>query len=223
MNILYLHGLDGSLSQPKRSILEQYGAVYAPQLDYRNEPNCMRLIYEQFKDHNIDRLIGSSMGGYMGYYLSNALDCKALLFNPALAARPVKQERMDFDSPTAQTKTLVLGAEDTVVPPKKTLQYLSKQALYCDYQISIQQGLAHRIPITTFETAVQRFFTDLWSLPNMYSLFLDDLRTPEMIYPASAAETFVVVRSCQGLLDYFLLLICYSGLGKYEVRNTKYK
>ena len=161
MNILYLHGLDGSLSQPKRSILEQYGAVYAPQLDYRNEPNCMRLIYEQFKDHNIDRLIGSSMGGYMGYHLSNALDCKALLFNPALAARPVKQESMNFNPPTTQTKTLVLGAEDTVVPPKQTLQFLSKQALCADYHISIQQGLAHRIPITIFETAVQRFFTDL--------------------------------------------------------------
>ncbi|RXG28509.1 YqiA/YcfP family alpha/beta fold hydrolase [Leeuwenhoekiella palythoae] len=160
MNILYLHGLDGSLSQPKRSILEQYGAVYAPQLDYRNESNCMHLIYEQFKDHNIDRIIGSSMGGYMGYYLSNALNCKALLFNPALAARPVEQERMDFDPPS-QTKMLVLGAEDTVVPPKQTLQILSKQALCCDYHISIQQGLAHRIPITTFETAVQRFFTDL--------------------------------------------------------------
>ena len=161
MNILYLHGLVGSLSQPKRSILEQYGAVYAPQLDYRNEPNCMRLIYEQFKDHNIDRLIGSSMGGYMGYYLSNALDCKALLFNPALAARPVEQEPMNFNPPTTQTKTLVLGAEDTEVPPKQTLQFLSKQALCADYHIIIQRGLAHRIPITIFETAVQRFFTDL--------------------------------------------------------------
>ena len=52
----------------------------------------------------------------------------------------------------------------------------------------------------------------------MYSLFLDDLRTPDMIYPASTAETFVVVRSWQGLLGYFLLLICYSGLGKYEIQ-----
>ena len=161
MNILYLHGLDGSLSEPKRNILEQYGSLHAPQLDYRNQSQCMRLVYEQYKNISLDRIIGSSMGGFIGYYLADALNCKALLFNPALAARPVEQEIMDFKIQNAQTKMLLLGAEDTVVPPSQTLKFLSEQHLGCDHHISIQQGLAHRIPITTFETAMQRFFIHL--------------------------------------------------------------
>jgi len=161
MNILYLHGLDGSLSEPKRNILEQYGSVQAPQLDYRNQSQCMRLVYEQYKNMHLDRIIGSSMGGFMSYFLADALNCKALLFNPALAARPVKQAIMDFKILNAQTKTLLLGAEDTVVPPSQTLKFLSEQHLGCDHHISIRQGLEHRIPVPVFEVAIQNFFTQL--------------------------------------------------------------
>ena len=36
----------------------------------------------------------------------------------------------------------------------------------------------------------------------MYSLFLDDLRTPDMIYTASTAQTFVVIRSYIAFVDH---------------------
>jgi predicted esterase YcpF (UPF0227 family) len=34
MNILYLHGLKSKLKEDKRKILEQYGRVFAPEIDY---------------------------------------------------------------------------------------------------------------------------------------------------------------------------------------------
>ena len=158
MNILYLHGLDGSLSDAKRSLLENYGSVYAPQIAYRKHTTCMQRVYEAFKNHKIDRVIGSSMGGFMAYYLADALNCKALLFNPALAARPVVQEVIAPGLQTTQTKTFFLGAEDTVVPPQQTLKFLSERPFNSNHHINILKGLAHRIPVPVFETALQQFF-----------------------------------------------------------------
>ena len=34
MNILYLHGLNSKLSEAKNAILERYGKVYAPNINY---------------------------------------------------------------------------------------------------------------------------------------------------------------------------------------------
>jgi len=45
----------------------------------------------------------------------------------------------------------------------------------------------------------------------MYSLFLDDIRTPEMVYSAPIAKTFVVVRSYAAFVKH----IKKEGLPKY--------
>src|SRR5690554_4666971 len=92
MNILYLHGLDSSLNDEKRAILEKYGKVYAPLIDYREDANRVVFLIDEFKDKDIDVVIGSSMGGFAGYYIADALQRPALLFNPALAYRSVRQE-----------------------------------------------------------------------------------------------------------------------------------
>ena len=72
MNILYLHGLNGSLSDEKRTILEEYGTVYSPAIDYESDVNSIENLRRQFVDGKIDVVMGSSMGGFAGYYLSIA-------------------------------------------------------------------------------------------------------------------------------------------------------
>ena len=162
MNILYIHGLNGSLSEEKRTILENYGTVYSPSIDYESDNNSIENIRRQFVDGKIDVVMGSSMGGFVGYYLSIALKKPALLFNPALVSRSVFQNVPDYSNPNRSFKRLVLGAKDEVVDPKDTLKFIGERiAENMDYHISLRQDLAHRIPQDIFEYEVRSFFNHL--------------------------------------------------------------
>lgn len=161
MNILYLHGLDSSLSTEKRSILEKYGAVYAPQIDYRKDANSIETILSHFNSMHINAIVGSSMGGFAAYYIADALQQPALLFNPALAYRSVPQETPNIANPNSNLKHIVLGAKDETIDPKTTLEFLSKSIGIDNYNIKIRQDLAHGIPEEIFKEEVKAFFKKL--------------------------------------------------------------
>ncbi|NGX85332.1 YqiA/YcfP family alpha/beta fold hydrolase [Aequorivita sp. KMM 9714] len=161
MNILYLHGLDSSLNVEKRAILEKYGTVYSPQIDYRNDESSIESLINLYKDKDIDSVIGSSMGGFAAYYIADKFQRPALLFNPALAYRSVHQNIPDIKNPLSNLKHLVLGAKDEVVDPKSTLEFLSNSIGIDNYNIKIRQDLQHRIPEEIFEVEVKAFFKKL--------------------------------------------------------------
>lgn len=162
MKILYLHGLDGSLNDEKRSILQKHGTVVSPAIDYRTEYNSIELLVEQFKNDKIGAVIGSSMGGFVAYYISNAYQRPSLLFNPALASRSVRQKVPTYKHPLLSFKQLVLGSRDTVIKVKDTLEFLSKNLeLHTNYHIHIRQDLEHQIPVQVFEEEVKLFFKNL--------------------------------------------------------------
>ncbi|MCF1190112.1 hypothetical protein LRR18_00835 [Mangrovimonas sp. AS39] len=162
MNILYLHGLNGSLNNEKRAILEKYGEVYSPSIDYEKDPNSIEGLINLFKEKDINVVIGSSMGGFAGYYISNAYQRPALLFNPALAVRSVEQLVPILDHEKSILKHFVLGTHDDIVDPKKTLDYLIKTVeLHPEYTIHLRNDLAHRIPVDVFKEEVDIFFNKL--------------------------------------------------------------
>jgi len=162
MNILYLHGLNGRLSDEKRTILEKYGAVHAPSIDYESDDKCIENLRSQFAEGNLDVVMGSSMGGFVGYYLSIAFNKPTLLFNPALVSRSVFQHVPDYNNPGRSFMRLVLGAKDEVVDPRSTLNFVAERIMdNTDYQIILRQDLAHRIPLGIFEEEVRNFFDDL--------------------------------------------------------------
>ena len=161
MNILYLHGLDGRLTAEKRSILEEYGTVHAPQIDYREEQNSIENLLLNFKDKNITTVIGSSMGGFAGYYVANGLQIPALLFNPALAYRSVHQEIPKITKLKSSFKYLVLGAKDDLIKPKDTLKFIGNSIGKDNYHLNIRQDLAHRIPVPIFQEEIKSFFESL--------------------------------------------------------------
>lgn len=161
MNILYLHGLDSSLSLEKRTILEKYGTVYAPQINYRTKTNNISNLIESYKDKEINSIIGSSMGGFTGYYIADALQRPALLFNPALAYRSVPQEITVIKNIEPNLKHFVLGLNDDVIDPKSTLKFLADSMSLDDYNIKIRRDLAHRIPEEIFKEEVKAFFKKL--------------------------------------------------------------
>jgi hypothetical protein len=159
MNILYLHGLKGSLSPQKREILEKFGKVYAPDIDYSADPKAIESILKQYTDVNIDAVIGSSMGGFAVYYVSTALNSPALLFNPALKWRSVEQSIPEISIGRSILKQFVIGAKDEVVNPADTLKFISENYNgFTDFYLHLRPELTHQIPEDVFEEEVGVFF-----------------------------------------------------------------
>lgn len=161
MNIVYLHGLDSKLSPEKKAILEKYGRVYAPEVDYYTNPNAIESFMEACKDWDIQVVMGSSMGGFAGYYVANALSRPALLFNPALKKRSVPQN-IPRDNDQNKLKHIVLGQIDDVVAPADTLSFLSENFNpVTHFHLHLVPDLGHNIPEEFFEEEVSSFFKRL--------------------------------------------------------------
>jgi len=205
MNILYLHGLLGSLNAEKRKVLEKFGTVYAPIIPYSTHEECIAWLYQTYKEQNIGVVIGSSMGGFAGYYLSKLLQTPALLFNPALATRSVAQIIPEITVPHEKPLYIILGAQDEVIDPKGSLRFMANHFLETqDYTIKIEKGLGHRIPLPVFKTTVNQFFKSQFNCepqPKKH-LFLDDIRTIEMVYEPIFSECFEIVRNYEDFVSY---------------------
>jgi predicted esterase YcpF (UPF0227 family) len=206
MNILYIHGLNGSLSGEKEAILKRYGTVQAPTIDYGNNPDSILSLYNIYKDAKIDLIMGSSMGGFVSYHLSKLLQLPALVFNPALASRSVFQNVPDTPETNGSVIHIVIGAIDDVVDPKSTLTFLGDTLTQPqDYNISIRHDLEHRIPVPVFEEEVTLFFERL-AKPSFKKkrLFLDDIRTVAMVYDKTFESEFDIVRTYDAFVDYII-------------------
>lgn len=161
MNIVYIHGLDSKLSPEKKTILERFGTVIAPVVDYYSNANAIESLIEKLKNQDVQVIIGSSMGGFAAYYISTVLHKPALLFNPALKNRSVEQiiPSVPFSKPCF--KQLVLGNLDDVVNPGDTLRFLSRTFNeFTEFQIHLRPGLTHNIPLDVFEEEVSSFLNN---------------------------------------------------------------
>ena len=163
MNILYLHGLESKLSDVKRVVLEQFGNVIAPDMDYRCNPQMYDFLLKTYKHESIDCIIGSSMGGFMSYYLAIKLNIPALLFNPALPIRSLNQVvPLDLQPKVNLRFSIVLGSQDETVPAVANLKYFSENLLQTiNYSIKIRPDLAHQIPLEVFQEECGAFLRNL--------------------------------------------------------------
>lgn len=163
MNILFLHGLESKLNPEKRLILERFGNVIAPDLDYHSNPNIFQSLLQLKEENNFDVVIGSSMGGFMGYYLANTIKCPALLFNPALPHRPVPQNIPKLNPiNTASLLHFALGGKDDIIEANDNLNWIAQNRLPdTDIRISIHNQMGHQTPLATFEIEVLAFFQQL--------------------------------------------------------------
>jgi len=164
MNILFLHGLESKLSDEKRAILENYGTVIAPDLDYKSNPNVVQNLYDEYKDQDINAIIGSSMGGFAGFYLANSLGICALIYNPALPYRNsvVQNIPLPLSKKHSPLLRIVLGGQDDVINAADNLNFLSQNfSDLKDCSIEIINALAHQIPVHIFEEQTEAFFERL--------------------------------------------------------------
>jgi hypothetical protein len=164
MNILFLHGLESKLSSPKRTILETYSTVIAPDIDYKSNPNAIQNLYDEYHNQDINAIIGSSMGGFAGYHLANSLGIFALLYNPALPYRNSVLQNIPSHLPQKQSPLMriVLGGQDDVIKAKDNLVFLSQNfSELKECTIQIIHELAHQIPVAIFEKQTEYFFEEL--------------------------------------------------------------
>lgn len=164
MNILFLHGLESKLSDEKRTILESYGTVIAPDLDYKSNPIVIQNLYNEYKNQDINAIIGSSMGGFVGFHLANSLGICALLYNPALPYRNNVKQIIPSSVPSNHSLLLriVLGGQDDIIKAKDNLAFLAQNCNpKTDYKIVIKNDLAHQIPVEVFEEQTAAFFERL--------------------------------------------------------------
>lgn len=161
MTILYLHGLESKLSPQKKLILEQYGTVIAPNLNYTENPNIIETLYKDYKDQNIDFIIGSSMGGFTGFYLSKLMQIKTLLFNPALPYRTsILQNIPAIEKEHAQLVQIVIGNQDDIIKATDNIAFIMKLLpLKTDLRLHLINELGHGIPLVIFENEVHLFFS----------------------------------------------------------------
>ncbi len=161
MNILYLHGLKSKLKAEKRKVLEEYGKVYAPDIDYSIKHIQPELILESLKGTEINVVIGSSMGALNSYIISDSIGRPCLLFNPPLSKYVDDSQIRAHYLKGNSFKQIVLGGIDDVVDPKETLSFLANHIQKEEIDIHIDPKLGHRIPPELFETQTKLFFSKL--------------------------------------------------------------
>ena len=164
MNILYLHGLESKLNPAKRKVLERFGKVLAPEIDYGSAYLQPERILNAIPDTEINVVMGSSMGALNAYAISDLIGRPALLFNPPLGKYGNPGPAPEYIPKYIRTsafKQLLLGGSDEVVDPAATLAYLGNRLQKEELHLSIDPKLGHRIPLQLFEEQVSSFFSRL--------------------------------------------------------------
>lgn len=154
---LYIHGLDSSPLPQKMQILKDVGMeTFALTIDYRNEANAYTILERYAIDNNINFIVGSSLGGYLGFWLSEKLGIPCLLFNPALAYRSIDKTVVPLITErNCPKRMIVLGMLDTTVLPNLTIEWLSQYASGNTMERTITcHWLSHQIDLKTFESMI---------------------------------------------------------------------
>ncbi len=157
MKTLYIHGLDSYPVPEKNQIMKDTGlTVVALHINYREKLG----VYETLKDTAIRKkvkfIIGSSLGGYLGYWIAEDLGLPCLLFNPAMIYDDVFYSKIPaIEDPKCPSRYVVLGAKDKTLKPKDTIKFLkankredlNQQTITCEW-------LGHQIDYKTFDEMV---------------------------------------------------------------------
>ena len=152
MNIIYLHGLGSDQGGDKVSFLSDNGYVFAPEMDYQQNENIFPELLEEIKTEHLppDLIIGSSMGGYFAYVLASHFEnTPVLLFNPAFHSRSINPNNI-YKGPHEVKGVIALGNEDNVVPPKKTIKFLTDNDELNNFEIINMEEIGHQIPLYVF-------------------------------------------------------------------------
>jgi len=164
MKALYIHGLQSNPNPKKLDIIESFELdVISPFIDYEKEKGE---VYERVKslaiENNIDLIIGSSLGGFIAYWLSKDLEKPALLFNPALYFESM-QTFIPLVNPNKIAPLYIcLGEKDPQVNPLDVRAYIDKQnPQHQKLKIVVASWLQHGIDLQTFKSMISWFLSEV--------------------------------------------------------------
>lgn len=151
MRILYLHGLHSSPHTGKVGELERRGhEVVAPHIKYE-EFSATVAIFDWAKElverEQIEYIVGSSMGGFLGYWLGQAMEVPQLLFNPALAYNSMLFETPPVEVRDGARSWVVLGKRDETIPAQLNIDFFVDKV---GARVVVAEWLGHRIDMETF-------------------------------------------------------------------------
>lgn len=158
-NTLYIHGLDSSLNNDKMIEIGEFGGVTGLHLNYRTLEDPFKVLDNEIVEKKITHIIGSSLGGYLGFYLAHKHQLPCLLFNPALSNRtvtvPVEEHKL-----VCPQRIIVLGMKDDILNPVETINFLKEDRFLAkEEELIINQNLEHQIPMPVFKKAVSYFLS----------------------------------------------------------------
>jgi len=155
---LYIHGLESHPKKEKLELIEQFSKVLALHINYFESPNTFKKLSELIVEREITHIIGSSFGGFLGFWLSEKHGLPCLLFNPAIAIKSLDMEHEKHND-NCPLRLVILGVRDEVVDPILTINFLKEHPTEnCTQRIISCNDLAHRIDMKTFKEFNQYFF-----------------------------------------------------------------
>lgn len=127
MNAIWMHGMGGKPNQEKIALMETYGLkMHALHLDYSREPQRFEILRDYCKEHQIEFLVGSSFGGFLGFWLSEELGLPCLLLNPAVSLRGKRKTKPNLNQEISKLCLVAVGGLDDKIDPQRTLKFMEK-------------------------------------------------------------------------------------------------
>ena len=164
MKALYIHGLHSDPNPRKIKILKEAGLeVIAPFIDYEKEQGAVYARIKAMAIHEkVDVLIGSSMGGFIGYWLAYDLNKPALLYNPAVYFDSMKSYIPHISPEEIPHLYVCLGEQDQRVDPQLVKAYLMERNPHQEHlKILTSSWLEHGIDLTTFASMTAWFLKEI--------------------------------------------------------------
>lgn len=157
MKTLYIHGLDSFPVPEKLEILKNAGLeVVAPHLDYRAQPDTYPGLKRMAVEEKVEFLVGSSLGGYLAYWLAEDLGLPCLLFNPAMSYDDLFRKHLpEIENRLCPARFVVIGANDETADPIVNRQFFRKaDDGHCYQRVVVCDWLRHQIDFASFEEMV---------------------------------------------------------------------
>lgn len=152
--ILYLHGLESKQGGEKIDFLSSKAIVHAPSLNYKDKDIFNQLVKMVVKV-DPDIIIGSSMGGYVGWVLGSMFKKQTLLFNPALHSRTIEIPHL-VNSSSPRNPIIILGEQDEIINSSKTIDYLNNSNVVGAIVEMVE--MKHRVDFNIFKNIYNKYF-----------------------------------------------------------------
>lgn len=158
MKIVYIQDKDEKVINPdKLKILSMFGdEIYIPKFYYVDR-NIIHSLYNELSGGNDLNylLVGEYFGAYNAFYISNLMNCPALIFNPTFFYKNGGELKSEY-SGQCHHKKIILSAKHPILDTKRTFKYL-KEVGY-DNKIKVFEHETPEIPMEIYRGVFGDFY-----------------------------------------------------------------